>query len=72
MENAIRDEFKDGKIWEHDIEYANTLIADYIRYLGGNDAMIEDILDIIHNGELPLDKWDGEKIIRLVEDYIDR
>lgn len=72
MEDAIIDEFKDGKIWNHDIEYANTLIADYIRFRGGNDAMIEDLLDCIHGSNIPLNELDGGRILQMVEDYIDR
>ena len=72
MENAIRDEFKDGKIWDNDIEYANTLIADYIRFRGGNDATVEDILDCIHGSNIPLNELDGDKILQIIEDYIDR
>lgn len=72
MEDMIMKEFEDGRIWEHDIESANEMVTDYIRFLGGDKATAEDILGIIHNGELSLDKWNGERIIRLVSDYIDR
>lgn len=71
MKDLIRREFEDGKIWEHDIESANEMVAKYIQSLGGNDAMVEDILDLMHQ-DTPLTKWDGERIIRAIDDYIDR
>lgn len=72
MQNAMIEDFKDGKIWEHDIEYANTMVASYVKSLGGDDAMVEDILGLIHGDIHPLTIWNGEKIMRLVDDYIDR
>ena len=72
MEDAIKREFEDGRIWEHDIEFANKMVTDYIRFLGGNEEMAEDILAIIHDGDISLTHWNGERIIRLVDDYIDR
>lgn len=72
MQNAMREDFKDGKIWEHDVEYANTMVISYVKSLGGDDAMAEDILGLIHEDIHPLTMWNGEKIMRLVNDYIDR
>ena len=71
MENLL-DGLKDGRIWEHDIESANELVTKYVKSLGGNDAMAEDILYIIHNGGISLGYWDSARIIELVTDYIDR
>ena len=70
MRNLIKEQFEGGKIWEHDIQSANEMVAKYIRSLGGNEWMVEDILDLIHHGQL--DEWDGEKILRMIDDYIDR
>ena len=72
MQNTMIEEFKDGKIWEHDVEYANAMVASYVKFLGGDDAMVEDILRLIHEDINPLTMWDGEKIMGLVNDYIDR
>ena len=72
MQELIKREFNDGRIWEHDIQSANEMVADYIRFLGGDNEMAEDILGIIHNGEIQLNEWDGNKIVRLIDDYINR
>lgn len=72
MKGILGDEFNNGRIWEHDIESANKLVTDYIRSLGGDEEMAEDILGIIHNGGLSLGYWDADRIMRLVDDYIDR
>lgn len=71
MKNLIRKRFEGGRIWDYDIESANEIVARYIRSLGGNDAMIEDILDLMHQ-DTPLTKWDGERILQAIDDYIDR
>lgn len=71
MKNLIRKRFEGGRIWDHDIESANEMVARYIRSLGGNDAMVEDILDLMHQ-DTPLTKWDGERILQAIDDYIDR
>lgn len=72
MQDMMKKEFEGGKIWDHDIESANTMITDYIRYLGGDESMAEDILGLIHDDIHSLTIWDGEKIMRLIDDYIDR
>ena len=72
MEELMREEFIDGQIWENDIESANEMVANYIKSIGGNNEMVEDILGIIHDSDTVLNKWDFDKIKSLIEDYIDR
>lgn len=71
MRNLIKEQFEGGKIWEHDIQSANEMVAKYIRSLGGNEWMVEDILDLMHHNP-SMNEWDGEKIIRMIDDYIGR
>jgi hypothetical protein len=74
MKDKIIREFEGGKIWEHDIESANELVTEYIKSVGGDQLMAEDILDLIHNSapHYTLNQFDGNMIIKCVEDYIDR
>lgn len=72
MRNKILDEFKDGIIWAHDIESANEMVTEYVKSIGGDELMAEDILCIIEESDIPLNEWDGNKVIKLIDDYVDR
>lgn len=72
MAQNLLAKFEDGRIWEHDIESANELVTRYVESVGGDKLMAEDILHIIHNGGISLGYWDGNRIVELVADYIDR
>lgn len=72
MKKWLIDQFKDGIIWAHDIESANEMVTKYIKSIGGDELMAEDILMIITESDRSLNEWDGNEIIKLVDDYIDR